>query len=237
VQWLEIRHCSRFAWAGGIDGGGEQPPPQPSPVADAPAALPALAGACVAYAPALTDAWFTHTPGLAHLVLADCDAVVGSAAAMGARLPALTHLAVTDCHAFTGVWLGAAGGGASTRLEALSVRRCPALRLPDALAPVPHPRLRRVRVEGSAAQLSDELLGARLPAVRHLTAWHCAGFAGGPGLGATLPDLADLTALSRAPTSLLRGCAAKLRCSGCASSTAHARGRRRWSPRQRAARR
>jgi hypothetical protein len=192
LRWLSTRDCPRFAQWGSY-GGGAQWLPQLSSEVAAPSALPALVGAYIVNAPALTDAWFARTPRLAHLFLDCCHGVVGDAA-LGGHLPGLTHLAVTGCDAFIGGWLGAAGGGASSRLEALSVRRCPALSLAAALAPVPHPRLRRAQFEGvDAPPLTDELLGARLPSLHALTVRRCAGFVGGPGLGGRLPALAELT--------------------------------------------
>jgi hypothetical protein len=192
LQWLAVDWCESFAQGEGGDGssgGGStrsrlQPP---------------LVGAYMARTPALTDAWLARAPGLTHLMLSDCSGVVGSAAVLGGRLPALTHLAVRGCRAFTGGWLSAAadGGAPSTRLEALSVRLCPAVSLPDVLAPQPHPRLRRAHFEGDyyswSLLLTDELLGARLPALRQLTVRRSADFLGGPGLGAALPALTDLT--------------------------------------------
>jgi hypothetical protein len=142
LRWLAVRGCRGFTGedggggsSGSSSGGGDaQPSPQQPPAAAAAPALPALAGAHFDGTPQLTDAWFARTPALTHLVLHRCDAVVGGVAVMGGRLPALTHVTVALCRAFTGAWLGAAGGGASTSLESLAVKRCPALRLPDALA-------------------------------------------------------------------------------------------------------
>jgi hypothetical protein len=203
LQWLEVRMCPRFAaddgdgGASGVGGGGgggigpslghAQPPPS---VHGAPS-LPVLAGARIYYAPRLTDAWFVHTPRLTHLSLHLCHAVVGSAS-VATHLPALTHLTVASCDALTGAWLGAAGGGGgSTHLEALTVLKCSSLSLADALAPGPHPRLRRARFTEAVA-LSDELLAASLPALRVLVARDCAGIEGGPVLSGRLPVLDDL---------------------------------------------
>jgi hypothetical protein len=202
LRWLSMQACRRFAAGGGGGGGGARflaPPPAAAAVAPA---LPALVGARIAGSPRLTDAWFAHTPALAHLVLTSCSGVVGGATVAAAPcLPALTHLAVECCAAFTGGWLGAGGGGGvSTRLESLSVAGCPALALPDALAPGRHPHLRRARFGGGAGDgspplplLSDELLGRSAPALRQLTVQWCAGFVGGPGLGGLLPALEELT--------------------------------------------
>jgi hypothetical protein len=200
LRWLAVRGCGLFGGRVDVDGsdsggggsGGAEPFPQPSPMPAAPA-LPALAGALVLEAPALTDAWFANTPRVAYLYLDCCSSVIGCAA-VASRLPALTHLTVSGCDAFTGAWLGAAGGGASARLKALNVRCCRSLSLPDALAPEPHPRLWWVGVVGAvgaATLLTDELLG-RLPALEWLVARDCAGFVGGPGLGGRLPALAFL---------------------------------------------
>jgi hypothetical protein len=199
LQWLALRGCSRFAeedvggYGGGGDGGGGggvRSLQQPSPAAPS-AALPALTGALFCDVRHLSDAWFAHTPRLAHLKLGPgCDGVTGSAA-LGAHLPALTHLAVWGGYTLAGGWLGAAGGGASTRLEALAMRGHSFMSLPDVLAPGPHLRLRWACFECVRPPLTDELLGARLPALRTLTVTECADFVGGPGLG--LLELTDLT--------------------------------------------